>query len=103
MCSSDLTPDDDTSTASSTTVQFSPGNEQAAATVAAALGSPKIERVTGLGNVVNIVLGTDFSSVIAPPPSGSAVSVNITHKSSSTPTHLPEDLTVTNGADTTCE
>jgi LCP family protein required for cell wall assembly len=96
-------PDDYSSTVSATTVMFSPGNEQAAATVAATLGNPKIERVTGLGDVVNVVLGPDFSSVSAPPPSGSAVSVHITHESNSTPTKLPEDLTVTNGADTTCE
>jgi LCP family protein required for cell wall assembly len=97
------TPDDYASPVSATTVMFSPGNEQAAATVAATLGSPKIERVNGLGDVVNVVLGPDFSSVSAPPPSGSAVSVHITHQSASTPTKLPEDLTVTNGADTTCE
>jgi len=32
------------------------------------------------------------------------VQVHVIHgASSSTPTHLPEDLTVTNAADTTCE
>ena len=82
---------------------FSPGNEQAAATVAAALANPKVERVNGTGKVVQVVLGPDFSSVSAPPPSGSSVSVQIDRNTSSYPTKLPEDLSVTNAADTSCE
>ena len=96
-------PDDYPSSVTSTTVLFSPGNEQAAATVASAFGTPQIERVTGLGDVVQVVLGSDFSAVSAPPPSGSSVTVHINHSTSSTPTQLPEDLAVTNAADTTCE
>ncbi len=97
-------PDDYPTALTSTAVMYSPGNEQAAATVAAAMGTSQIERVAGLGQDVHVVLGSDFASVTAPPPSGSAVTINVTHgSSSSAPTHLPEDLTVTNGADTTCE
>ncbi|MCV7260982.1 LCP family protein [Mycobacterium shimoidei] len=98
-----MTPDDYPTTVSSTTVRFAPGNEQAAATVAAALGKSKVERVTGIGQVVQVILGPDFSAVKTPPPSGSPVNVQIERNSSSTPTKLPEDLTVTNAADTTCE
>ena len=47
----------------STTVFFSPGNEQAAATVASAFTNPTIERVTGMGDTVQVVLGCDFYSV----------------------------------------
>ena len=98
------TPDDYQGSLTSTTVFFSPGNEQAAATVASSLANPTIERVDGMGEVVQVVLGSDFHTVTAPPPSGSAVQVHVVHgASSSTPTHLPEDLTVTNAADTTCE
>ncbi len=97
------TPDDYPKEVTSTTVMFSAGNEQAAATVAAAFGSPQIERVSGMGDVVKVVLGPDFNTVSAAPPSGSSVSVHVTHGGSSEPTALPEDLTVTNGADTTCE
>ena len=98
------TPDDYPGSLTSTTVFFSPGNEQAAATVASSLANPTIERVDGMGEVVRVVLGSDFYTVSAPPPSGSAVQVHVIHgASSSTPTHLPEDLTVTNAADTTCE
>ncbi|MCV7230624.1 LCP family protein [Mycolicibacterium komossense] len=96
-------PDDYPKEVPATTVMFSAGNEQAAATVAAAFGSPQIERVSGMGDVVKVVLGPDFDTVNAPPPSGSAVSVRISHGATSEPTELPEDLTVTNAADTTCE
>lgn len=99
------TPDDYPGPLNSTTVFFSPGNEQAAATVASSFANPTIERVTGLGDVVRVVLGSDFSSssVSAPSPSGQAVQVHVVHGTSSSPTHLPEDLTVTNAADTSCE
>jgi LCP family protein required for cell wall assembly len=96
-------PDDYPSSLKSTTVFFSPGNEQAAATVAATFAHSKLERVTGIGQVVQVVLGPDFSSVGTPPPAGSSVSVQIDRNTSSPPTKLPEDLSVTNAADTTCE
>ncbi|WP_179473658.1 LCP family protein [Mycolicibacterium vinylchloridicum] len=99
-----LQPDDYTGSAvNSTTIMFSAGNEQAAATVAAAFPNAQMERVDGLKNTVQVVLGPDFSAVGAPPPSGSTVSVHVSHNSNSTPTQLPEDLTVTNAADVTCE
>ena len=97
------TPDDYPGPVSSTTVFFSPGNEQAAATVASSFTNPTIERVAGLGDVVQVVLGSDFYSVTPPSPSGSPVQVHVVHGTSSAPTHLPEDLAVTNAADTTCE
>ena len=86
----------------STTVFFSAGNEEAAATVASSFLNPTIERVTGMGDTVRVVLGTDFKAVNAPSPSGSAVQVHVLKGASSEPTHLPEDLTVTNAADTSC-
>ncbi len=98
-----LDPDDYSTTVQATTVLFSAGNEQAAATVAASFPNARMERVTGLGDVVQVVLGPDFSTVNAPPAGGSAVSVNISHSGSSTPTELPDDLTLTNAADVTCE
>ncbi|WP_445168531.1 LCP family protein [Mycolicibacterium sp. Dal123E01] len=98
-----LEPDDYTGTVTTTTVMFSAGNEQAAATVAAAFPDAQMERVDGQKNTVQVVLGPDFSAVGAPPPSGSTVSVHMSHNGKSTPTELPEDLTVTNAADVTCE
>jgi LCP family protein required for cell wall assembly len=97
-------PDDYPLTMASTTVMYSPGNEQEAATVAAALGTPAVEEVTGMGDTVQVILGSDFAQVSAPEPSGSAFSMEVTRgRDSDEPTELPEDLTVTNGADTTCE
>jgi LCP family protein required for cell wall assembly len=98
-----MTPDDYPKTVTSTTVFFSPGNEQAAATVATTFANSKVERVTGIGSLVQVVLGPDFRAVAAPPPSGSSVSMLVNHNTSSAPTKLPEDLSVTNAADTRCE
>lgn len=97
------TPDDYPSALTETTVFFSPGNEQAAATVASSFADPTIERVSGMGDIVQVVLGTDYDAVAAPTPSGSTVQVNVFHDTGSTPAPLPEDLDVTNAADTTCE
>ena len=97
------TPDDYPGPLTSTTVFFSPGNEQAAATVASAFTEPTIERVNGKGDTVQVVLGSDFTTVSPPQPSGSSVQVHVLHGTASTPTQLPEDLSVTNAADTTCE
>lgn len=98
-----MTPDDYPDSLESTTVLFSPGNEQAAATVASTLANPAVQRVAGMGEVVRVVLGPDFHSVGTPAPSGSSVSVRLTQRAGSAPAKLPEDLTVTNAGDTTCE
>jgi LCP family protein required for cell wall assembly len=98
-----MAPDDYPSQVTATTVFFSAGNEQAAATVASAFASSKIARVSGYGQLVQVVLGPDFKSVTAPPPTGSSVNLQIDHNAGSAPSKLPEDLTVTNAADTTCE
>jgi LCP family protein required for cell wall assembly len=96
-------PDDYPNPLKTTKVLFSPGNEQAAATVAASFPNSKIERITGTGHVVQVVLGSDFSSVGNPPPAGSPLSVQIDRSASTPTTKLPDDLSVTNAADTTCE
>lgn len=98
-----MSPDDYPSPVNATTVFFSPGNEQAAATVASAFTNSKVARVSGYGQVVQVVLGPDFKSVSSPAPTGSSLSVQIDRSPGSTPTKLPDDLTVTNAADTTCE
>ena len=70
-------PDDYPNPLKTTKVLFSPGNEQAAATVAASFANSKVERITGTGHVVQVVLGSDFTSVGTPPPAGSSVSLQI--------------------------
>ena len=93
----------DWSSVTETTVFYSLGNEQAAATVAAALPGSHVERIIGLGETVQVVLGPDFAGVTYPQASGTPLTVSVTHAGTSTPTRLPSDLTVTNGADVTCE
>jgi hypothetical protein len=95
--------DDYPGTVKATKVLFSPGNEQAAATVASALSGAPIERVTGLGSIVRVVLGSDFRSVTKPAATGAQLNVQLNRGASVEPTELPDDLTVTNAADTTCE
>ncbi len=97
------TPNDYPGPLDETTVFFSPGNEEAAATVASAFANPTIERVTGKGDIVQVVLGSDFYTVNPPSPSGSTVQVHVVRGTNSTPTALPEDLAVTNAADTSCD
>jgi LCP family protein required for cell wall assembly len=96
-------PDDYPSPLKTTKVLFSPGNEGAAATVASSFPNSKVERITGTGNVVQVVLGSDFSAVAAPPPVGSQVSLQVERNASTPASKLPDDLTVTNAADTHCE
>jgi LCP family protein required for cell wall assembly len=96
-------PDDYPGPLAHTTVFFSPGNEEAAATVASSFPDPTIERATGMGDVVQVVLGSDFHSVAAPSPSGSTVKVHVLPGTKPKHSELPEDLTVTNAADTKCQ
>jgi LCP family protein required for cell wall assembly len=86
-----------------TSVFYSLGNEQAAATVAATLPGARIERISDLGETVMVVLAPDFAELRYPQASGTPLTVSVTHAGSSTPTKLPADLIVTNGADITCE
>jgi len=95
-------PENYSGSVTSTTVLFSPGNEQAAATVASSFANPTIERVTGMGDVVQVVLGSDFHAVSPPSPSGSPVQVHVVRGARSEHTELPVDLAVTNAADTSC-
>ena len=62
-----------------------------------------VERIDGLGETVQVVLGPDFTAVRYPQASGTPLNVNVTHTGTSTPTRLPSDLTVINGADVSCE
>ena len=96
-------PDDYPSPLKTTKVLYSPGNEQAAATVSASFPNSKVERITGTGHVVQVVLGSDFTAVSAPPAAGSPVNLQVERNASTQPSKLPDDLTITNAADTHCE
>lgn len=97
------TPDDYPGPLAQTTVFYSAGNEEAAATVASSFADATIEQVNGMGDVVQVVLGSNFDSVGAPSPSGSPVQLHVLRGTKAPATELPEDLTVTNAADTSCE
>jgi LCP family protein required for cell wall assembly len=98
-----MQPDNYPSSLAATTVRFSPGNEQAAATVASSLPNPLIQRVSGMGDVVQVVLGSDFNTVGPAAPSGLAVHVHVSDDSARAAAQLPDDLAVTNAADTSCK
>ncbi|MDO3126922.1 LCP family protein [Mycobacteroides abscessus subsp. bolletii] len=98
------TTDDYPSALPTTTVFFSPGHEQQAATVAASFGGAKLQRITGAQTTVRVVLGSDYASTAnlqAPPAAGSTVPLQLS-SGAIAPTELPMDLTVVNAGDTSC-
>lgn len=98
------TTDDYPSALPTTTVFFSPGHEQQAATVAASFGGAKLQRITGAQTSVRVVLGSDYTStanVQAPPVAGSTVPLQLS-SGAMAPAELPMDLTVVNAGDATC-
>ncbi|MGH3722888.1 MAG: LCP family protein [Mycobacterium sp.] len=98
------TTDDYPSVLPTTTVFFSPGHEQQAATVAAAFGGAKLQRINGAQTAVRVVLGSDYAATAvlqAPPAAGSTVPLQLS-KGAMAPAELPMDLTVVNAGDATC-
>ncbi|MBB4855439.1 LCP family protein required for cell wall assembly [Mycobacteroides chelonae] len=98
------TTDDYPSTLPTTTVFFSPGHEQQAATVAASFSGAKLQRIIGAQTTVRVVLGADYVSpgnLQAPPAAGSSVPLQLS-SGAMAPTDLPIDLTVVNAGDASC-
>ncbi|ORA59423.1 LCP family protein [Mycobacteroides franklinii] len=98
------TTDDYPSALPATTVFFSPGHEQQAATVAASFGNARLQRINGAQTTVRVVLGSDYTSTAnlqAPPAAGSTVPLQLS-SGSMAPAELPMDLTVVNAGDTSC-
>ncbi|OHT81586.1 LCP family protein [Mycobacteroides saopaulense] len=95
------TTDDYPSALPSTTVFFSPGHEQQAATVAASFGGAKLQRINGAQTTVRVVLGSDYASTTAPPAAGSTVPLQLS-SGAMAPAELPMDLTVVNAGDASC-
>ncbi|WP_216894464.1 LCP family protein, partial [Nocardia alni] len=95
-------------TLSTTVVRYSSGHQRDAATVAAALPGAKLQVASGLGSVVQVALGTDFSGVVTAPPSfGTALpdiaSMPAMQGDHDDPVTLPADLEHVNAADDSCE
>jgi LCP family protein required for cell wall assembly len=85
-----------------TVVRYGPGQQDAAATVAAMFPGATIQSDSTVSSGVEIIVGSDFSGALnAAPAEGSQVSVRETPREAN-PDELPNDLTVTNAGDTTC-
>ncbi len=92
-----------TGTSASTVVRYSAGHELEAATVASSVPGASLEESSGLGSIVELVLGTDFTGVLKAPTSKGAPLGQTEQKPSTTATpSLPSDLSVTNAADDSC-
>ncbi len=102
-------------TATATEVHFSPGHEREAATVASAIPGAVIVKETGLGSIVELVIGSDYDGATMAPtsagrelseatltPATSTGESSSTYGSAPTTTELPSDLDVTNAADDKC-
>lgn len=92
-----------TGTSESTVVRYSAGHELEAATVASSVPGATLEESSGLGSIVELVLGSDFTGVLKEPttqgePLGQTEQTSSTTSTSS----LPADLSVTNAADDSC-
>lgn len=84
-------------------VRFAPGREAEAATVASAIPGAVLESASGLGNIVEVVLGTEFDGVLtAPAAPGTPVDAGPTRIAPHEPEELPADLAVTNATDNPC-
>ncbi|GAB2916698.1 hypothetical protein GCM10027047_13230 [Rhodococcus aerolatus] len=84
-----------------TFVQYSAGQEAAAATLASTVPGTQTRLVDGLGDRVELVVGTGFAgTVVAPTAAGQPLATAAATPAPAAP--LPPDLRVVNGGDTTC-
>ncbi|MFJ1458426.1 LCP family protein [Nocardia sp. N2S4-5] len=94
-------------TISTTKVRYSSGLEAEAATVASAIPGATIESTSGLGSIVEVALGSDYTGTVhAPTAFGSTLPEVPTSSASSsdeTPAALPSDLEHVNAADDNCK
>ena len=87
-------------TSSKTVVRFSEYNKDAALTVASSIPGAVLEEATGLGSIVDIVVGSEFDGTVNAPTEAGRPLRNVTVQVASA--DLPADLSVTNAADTSC-
>ncbi|WP_369690462.1 LCP family protein, partial [Nocardia yamanashiensis] len=88
----------------STKVRYSSGQEAAAATVASAIPGATLESTTGLGSIVEVVLGTDYAGTVrTATPFGQTLPDTPTETAAGAPVTLPSDLEHVNAADDTCK
>ncbi|WP_227984553.1 LCP family protein [Nocardia spumae] len=91
-------------TIDTTTVRYSAGHEAEAATVASALPGAKLAVASGLGSIVEVALGSDFTGTVGTPTAfGSPVPAPSGAADSTDPVALPSDLEHVNAADDLCK
>lgn len=94
-------------TISTTKVRYSSGLEAEAATVASAIPGATIESTSGLGSIVEVALGADFTGTVHAPTSFGnplpEVPTSSASSSDETPAALPSDLEHVNAADDNCK
>ncbi|WP_421958301.1 LCP family protein [Prescottella subtropica] len=92
-----------TGSSTQTVVRFSPGTEAEAATVASSIPGAVLEQTSGLGAIVEVVLGTAFDRTLTPPAeAGETVDAPPTRIAEPEEVELPADLAVTNATDNPC-
>ncbi|WP_070380937.1 LCP family protein [Rhodococcus sp. WMMA185] len=86
-----------------TVVRFSPEHEAEAATLASSFPGAILESARGLGTVVEVALGSDFSGTVQTPvASNTPVSVADVRVGEPEEVYIPTDLAVVNAGDVTC-
>lgn len=93
-----------TESSRSTVVRFAPGHEADAVTVASAIPGAVLESVKGLGGTVEVVLGSNYSGTVTDPAApGTELDATPDRVGEPVVAEIPEDLTVVNAADTSCD
>lgn len=90
-------------TSTQTLVRYSAGSEAEAATVASSIPGAVLEETSGTGNIVEVVLGTEFDRTLtAPAAIGTSVDAGPARVGTPDDVELPADLAVTNATDNPC-
>ncbi|WP_067531068.1 LCP family glycopolymer transferase [Nocardia crassostreae] len=90
-------------TSPKTKVRYSSGQEAAAATVASAIPGSSLEAATGLGSIVEVVLGADYAATIKTPTAFGQTLPDAPISTDAAQVTLPSDLEHVNAADDTCK
>ena len=85
-----------------TVVRYGPGQQAAAATVASMITGAVIQPDRTVKSGVEVLLGSDYPGELRPVPDAGTRLTVTENPQSSEAIDLPSDLSVTNGADTSC-
>lgn len=91
-----------TAPVSTTVIEFSGDHEAEAATVASAYPDAKLQRTTGLGSVVEVLLSDDSQRTPGPPATAGSVLTPILAADSNEEGSVPQDISTVNAGDSSC-